>query len=224
MALVTWIGAIDTAWNTAGNWDTSTVPTTVDSVRFTGANNNPCIVTATTAAVTSIDFTNYAGTITINNGFHLIVAGNVSLSTNSNFIITTPATGTLTMNANGILTSNGRTIDSIFRIINTTGTPTVPTTITIQLADNATMSRGFTGLGSPVNTVVLRSSAPGVKRNFTLENKIGVTQTVDYVNAIDLDGDLGLTIWTYKGDTPVNTDNWYIMSNQPVPTSGFGFS
>jgi hypothetical protein len=222
MALLTWTGSGN--WNVAGNWDTNTIPIAGDVIRFTGANNNPCFVTGNTAAVASIDFTNYTGTITISSGFHLIVSGNVSLSTNANFIITTPATGTLTMNANGTLTTNGRTIDSILRLINTTGTPTVATTITIQLADNVTMSRGFTGLGSPVNTVVLRSSAPGIKRNFTLENRIGVTQNVDYVNAIDIDGDLGLTIWTYKGATPVNTDNWYIMSTQPVPTSGFGIN
>ena len=224
MALVTWTGTVSTTWNVAGNWDTGIVPVNGDSVRFIAANPNPCIVTANTNTLLDINFTNYPGTITINDGFNLIVAGNILLSTSSAFIITTPATGTLTMSANGTLTTHGRTIDCILKLINATGSVAVPTIMTVQLADNTTLSKGFTALGSPVGTINLQSSVSGTQRLLTLQNIEGVRQDIDYLNVIDINGNQGVTMWSYKGITPVNSDNWLIMSTQPVPTSGFGIN
>jgi hypothetical protein len=225
MALVTWTGTVSSTWAEAGNWDTNTIPIAGDSVRFT--NTLPivdCNVLGNTAALLDIDFTNYPGTVTISDGFNLIVAGNILLSTAGTFNITTPATGTLTMSASGTLTTYGRTINCILRLINATGTVAVPTTITVQLADNVTLSKGFTALGSPVGNVVLRSSLPGTQRLLTLQNIEGVRQDIDYLNVIDINGNEGVTMWSYKGATPVNSNNWLIMSTQPVPTSGFGIN
>jgi hypothetical protein len=219
MATLTWTGSGN--WNTALNWDTNTIPAAGDVIIFNNLNNNPCTVTANTAAVASINFTNYTGSVTINNGVQLIVAGNVLLSTSTSFTITTPATGALTMSANGTLTTHGRTIGSILRFVNATGTPTVPTTITIQIADETTLSKGIIASGSPVNTIVLRSSVPGTPRFFTLQNLEGVTQDIDYLNVIDINGNKGVTLWSYKGATPQNSNNWYIMATQPPPVSGF---
>jgi hypothetical protein len=128
------------------------------------------------------------------------------------------------MSASGTLTTYGRTINCILRLINATGTVAVPTTITVQLADNVTLSKGFTALGSPVGNVVLRSSLPGTQRLLTLQNIEGVRQDIDYLNVIDINGNEGVTMWSYKGATPVNSNNWLIMSTQPVPTSGFGIN
>lgn len=219
MAIVTWTGTLSSTWAVGGNWDTNTIPAVGDSVRFTGATTNPCQITSSTNALADIDFTNYAGTVTINNGMHLVVAGNISLSTAPAFDITTPATGTLTMSASGTLTTQGRTINCILRLINATGTPTVPTAITINLADNVTLTKGFTATGSPVGTITLQSSNPGIKRLLTLNNIEGVTQDIDYLNVVDINGNQGVTMWSYKGSPPVNSDNWYIMSTQPVATS-----
>lgn len=224
MALVTWTGTVSSTWAVAGNWDTNTIPIAGDSVRFTNASTVDCNVLGNTAALLDIDFTNYAGTVTISDGFNLIVAGNILLSTAGTFNITTPATGTLTMSASGTLTTYGRTINCILRLINATGTVAVPTTITVQLADNVTLSKGFTALGSPVGNVVLRSSLPGTQRLLTLQNIEGVRQDIDYLNVIDINGNQGVTMWSYKGATPVNSNNWLIMSTQPVPTSGFGIN
>ena len=224
MAIVTWTGAVSSTWAVAGNWNTGTIPGVVDSVRFTNASTVDCNILANTNAVLDIDFTNYAGTVTISNGFNLIVAGNVLLSTAATFNITTPATGTLTMSASGTLITHGRTINCILRLINATGTVAVPTTITVQLADNVTLSKGFTALGSPVGNIILRSTVVGTQRLLTLQNVEGARQDIDYLNVVDINGDLGLTMWSYKGATPVNSNNWYVMSTQPVPTSGFGIN
>lgn len=222
MATLTWTGTgPDSFWATAANWTPTQTPAAGDIILFTSPSNNPCIVNANTAAIASINFGNYQGTVTINNTFNLVVAGNVTLSTSNLFSITTPATGTLTMSADGLLVSNGRIINCILRLINTNVNPAAPNTVTISLGDNVTMNKGFVAGGSPVGTVVLQSSISSVQRQFTLQNIEGVTQDIDFLNVIDIDGNLGVTMWSYQGATPVNSKNWYVMSTQPPPTSGF---
>jgi len=222
MATLTWTGAgADSFWGTAGNWSPAQAPAAGDIIVFNFTANNPCIVNANTATVASINFNAYQGTVTINNGINLVVGGNVTLSTSNLFDITTLATGTLTISANSSLMTNGRTINCILRLINTNVNPATPTIVTVSLMDNVTMSKGFVAGGSPVGTVVLQSSVLNTQRQFTLQNIEGVTQDIDFLNVIDIDGNQGVTMWSYQGATPVNSKNWYVMSTQPPPTSGF---
>lgn len=223
MAIKTWVGT--GAWATSGNWSPSGAPAAGDEVLFSSANNNSCTVAASTNALLSLNFQDYAGTITINTNtltipaspFLLTVAGNVTLSTNLSFQIKSDANGlgTLVVSANSLVTSNGRTIDAILRFstINTT----------IQLADAMILSRGLTALGTPSGFINLISSSAGVQRSLTLVNNGVTDQDIDYLNVTDINGSAGLTAWTYKGNTPVNSSNWYVMATQPPTVSRVSF-
>lgn len=60
-ATVTWTGSVDSDWNTALNWDTSSVPTSADTAVFTGS--------ASLSASTTV------GTVTISSGGNLDLGG-----------------------------------------------------------------------------------------------------------------------------------------------------
>ena len=212
-------------WGTTTNWTPNGTPTNVDTVLFSSANNVNCIVAAN-ANAQILNFQDYAGTVTINTNtvpfptltpFTLTVAGNVTLSTNSSFQLTTDANllGTLVISANSIVTSNGRTIGAALRFT------TVNTTI--QLADAMILSRALVAFGTPSGFINLISSTPTVQRSLTLVNNGTTDQYVDYLNVTDIDGSGGSTIWTYKGNPPVNSQNWFVMTTQPPPVSRISF-
>ncbi len=79
---VTWTGAVDSQWTTAGNWNTGALPSAVDSVVIPQATRHP-VLTAP-AAAGAINVT--GGTLVLN-GFTLTVARSFATS----------GTGTLTM-------------------------------------------------------------------------------------------------------------------------------
>lgn len=207
MATYTWTGTGN--WGTATNWTPNGTPTNVDTVLFNSTNNNSCTITLN-ANAQILNLQNYGGTITINTGISLTVAGDITLSTASPTIgILGP--GNLVVSANSIITSNGRTIDAGLRLI------TINTTI--QLADAMTLTRSFTALGTPAGSIILRSNTLGTRRNLNLTNNGTFTQYVDYLNVTDIDGSAACTAWTYKG-TVSNSPNWYVMSTQPPGVSG----
>lgn len=225
MATYTWNPPAPGNWGTSTNWTPNGVPTNVDTVLFSSANNNDCIVAANANAQT-LDFQDYAGTLTINtntvpipqlNPFTLTVAGNVTLSTNAAFQLKPDANnlGTLVISANSVITSNGRTIDTILRFstINTT----------ILLADTLTLSRGLTIQGTPSGNINLGSTVPNTQRSLILLNNGISDQDIDYAAVSDINGNAGLTIWNYSG-TITNCNNWIIMTKQAVPVSGFAIS
>lgn len=220
MATYTWTGSGN--WGTTTNWTPNGTPLATDTVLFSSANNNNCIVAAN-ANAQILNFQDYQGTVTINTNtvpfptlspFLLTVAGNLTLSTSPSFQITTDANGlgTLVISANSVITSNGRTIGATLRFstINTT----------IQLADAMVLSRGLAAFGTPSGFINLISSSPGVQRSLTLVNNGVTDQDIDYLNVTDIDGSAGLTAWTYKGNAPVNSQNWIVMSTQPPTVSG----
>lgn len=206
MAIKIWTVAGN--WGTAGNWSPSGVPGVADDVVF-NATSPDCTVAANTVAPLSMTCTGYLNTLTIN--ANLVIAGNVTLSST----MTTTGTGNLDISANSTILSAGHTIGVNLRFI------TINTTI--QLADAMILSRGLTALGTPSGFINLISSTPTVQRSLTLVNNGTTDQYIDYLNVTDIDGSAGLTVWTYKGNAPVNSQNWFVMSTQPPPVSSISF-
>jgi len=201
MAIKTWTVAGN--WATGANWSPVGVPGVADDVVF-NASSPACTVGANTVAPLSMDCTGYANTLTIN--ANLVIAGNVTLSST----MTTTGTGNLDISANALLTAAGHTlgVNLRFTTINTT----------IQIADTWILSRGLTAQGTPLGSIIMRSSTPTVQRTFTLVNNGVTNQDIDYLNVTDINGSAGLTVWTYKG-TVSNCQNWFVMSTQPPPVS-----
>jgi hypothetical protein len=225
MAIYTWNPPAPGNWGTNTNWTPNGIPTNLDTVLFSSANNNNCIVAAN-ANAQILNFQDYAGTVTINTNtvpiptltpFLLTVAGNLTLSTNPSFQIIPDANGrgTLVISANSTITSNGRTIDTTLRFstINTT----------ILLADTLTLSKGLTIQGTPSGNINLGSTVPNTQRALNLLNNGISDQDIDYAVVSDINGNGGLTIWNYSG-TITNCNNWVIMTTQAVPISGFAIS
>jgi hypothetical protein len=200
-------------WTVAGNWATGTnwspvgVPGVADDVVF-NALSPACTVAANTVAPLSMNCTGYLNTLTIN--ANLVIGGNVTLSST----MTTLGTGNLDISANAILTAAGHTlaVNLRFTTINTT----------IQIADTWILSKGLTSQGTPSGSIIMRSSAPGTPRTFTLLNNGVTDQDIDYLNVTDINGGDGLTVWTYKGTVTTST-NWYVMGTQPPTISGISF-
>jgi len=182
MATKTWIATTASTWATAASWSPPGIPAAGDDVIFNAA-SAACTVGANTNALISLTCTGYTNTLTIN--ANLIVAGNVTLSSNLRFTT-----------------------------INTT----------IQIADTWILSKGLTSQGTPLGSIIMRSSVPGTQRTFTLLNNGVTTQDIDYLNVTDIDGSAGLTAWTYKGTAPSNSPNWYLMTTQPPTVSQISFS
>lgn len=209
MATKTWISNIASTWATAASWSPAGVPATGDDVVFTGTNNGQCTVGAATNTLVALTTTGYTGNLIVN--ARLTVGGNIILSSSNNIT----GTSDITVTTNSTITSAGATIGCTLRFatINTT----------IQLADAMILSKGLTALGTPSGFINLISSSPGVQRSLTLLNNGVTDQDIDYLNVTDINGSAGLTAWTYKGNAPVNSQNWYVMSTQPPTVSGISF-
>jgi hypothetical protein len=210
MATKTWIATTASTWATAASWSPAGVPAAGDDVIFNGTNNGQCTVGAVTNTLLSLVTTGYTGNLIVN--ARLTVGGNVTLSASNNI----SGTSDITITTNSVITSAGATIGCTLRFstINTT----------IQLADAMILSKGLTALGTPSGFINLISSSAGVQRSLTLLNNGVTEQDIDYLNVTDIDGSAGLTVWTYKGNTPVNSQNWYVMTTQPPTVSSITFS
>ena len=122
---VTWTGASNTQWTTAGNWSSGSVPTSVTSVTIpsVGITNMPFIIGAATANSITI---NTGATLTLNTGSTLAVSGN--FNNNGTF---TDDGGVTTFNGSSAQTLTGATSFNSLTL-NGTGGLTLSSTTTIS--------------------------------------------------------------------------------------------
>lgn len=132
------ISAAGGNWNATGAWSEGIVPVLGDNV-FASVTSGQLTVNVT-AACTSIDFTNYTNTLTMN--ATLRVGGNVTLVA----AMTVTGTGTLSITAAATITSNGKTWSGAME---STGA------FTITLNDSLTI----------VGTLTLTSTTSGAQYN-----------------------------------------------------------
>lgn len=210
MATKTWIATTASTWATAASWSPAGVPAAGDAVIFNGTNNGQCTVAAVTNTLLSLVTTGYSGNLIVN--ARLTVGGNITLSASNNI----SGTSDITVSTNSIITSAGATIGCTLRFatINTT----------IQLADSMILTKGLTVFGTPAGFINLISSTPTVQRSLTLVNNGITVQDIDYLNVTDINGSAGQSAWTYKGNTPINSQNWFVMSTQPPTILAVAFS
>ncbi|MCB2377235.1 DUF4394 domain-containing protein [Hymenobacter sp. BT635] len=71
---LTWTGAVDTNWSTAGNWSPARVPTAADDVTIPNTANDPVLTGA-----------QFANNVTLGSGAQFTIAANSVLSLNGNF-------------------------------------------------------------------------------------------------------------------------------------------
>ena len=207
MAVKTWIATTASTWSTAPNWSGGTVPVSGDSIIFNAAGPGNCTI----SGVPSIPFislttTGYTGQLIFNQT--LILTGNITFS--NTHTISSNTVGVLSINANSTLTTNGCVLNLILRL-DAIG-------ITVLLADNCVVNKGFQAYGTPLGSIIFQSSTPGTQRIFTVSNLVGTGQDIDYLNVTDLDSDAGISLWTYSG-TVSNCRNWAVMTPQPPPVS-----
>lgn len=111
----TWRGTVNSLWSNAGNWLTdgsgSGVPTATTSATFDSSSPN-CTVDTAAPVCSSIDFTGYTGTITMNNTTNLLV-GSTTVATTANLTL---SSGMTILGTGGIATRNNTTVN-----INTNG-------------------------------------------------------------------------------------------------------
>jgi hypothetical protein len=212
MAVKTWIATTASIWSTGANWSGGTAPVSGDSIVFNAAGPGNCTVTGIpTIPFISLTTTGYTGQLIFNQT--LILTGNITLS--NTHTISSNTVGVLSIQANSTLTTNGCVLDLILRL--------GEISITVLLADNCVVNKGFQAYGTPLGSVVLQSSVPGTQRIFTVSNLVGTIQDIDYLNVTDLDSDAGISLWTYSG-TVSNCRNWAVMPPQPPPISSISCS
>lgn len=207
MAVKTWIATTASVWSTPASWSGGTAPVSGDSIIFNAAGPGNCTI----SGVPSIPFisltsTGYTGQLIFNQT--LILTGNITFS--NTHTISSSAGGVLSISANSTITTNGCVLDLILRL-DAIG-------ITVLLADNCVVNKGFQAYGTPLGSIIFQSSVPGTQRIFTVSNLVGTVQDIDYLNVTDLDSDAGISLWTYLG-TVSNCRNWAVMPPQPPPVS-----
>lgn len=160
--------AVITISNTGGNWNATTtwvggvVPVLGDSV-VAAATSGPLTVNITTAACTSINFTNYVNTFTISSGQTLTVSGGVTFVAG----MTVAGTGTFAVNATSSFTSAGLAMP--FGI-------SFSGAITVTLQDNLTVN-GLLSLGSTATTTSINGNTITASGGVTM-NGTGTTTIV----------------------------------------------
>lgn len=183
--------------NTGGNWNATTtwvggvVPVLGDDVVAT-ATSGQLTINITTAACTSINFTNYTNTFTISSGQTLTVSGNVTFVA----AMTVAGTGTLAINTTSTLTSAGKTL---------TGNLTLSgTSQTFTLAGIWTISGNLTLSG--VTSMTLTSNSFNVGGNLTITTTATTLGTTNIVLN-------GTGTWSH-------TSNGQLRNNVTINTSG----
>jgi len=71
----TWLGTVNTDWNTPGNWQGGTVPASNTTATFDGTGVNNCVITGAIAAGGINMATGYTGTISISAGSSITLGG-----------------------------------------------------------------------------------------------------------------------------------------------------
>lgn len=198
----------DGLWGTASNWSltsgggaTGAVPTALDTAVFDNSSIS-CTLNASNRVCLSLSARTYTQTLNLST-FNLTVSGNIDLGS---AMTLTSTTGSLAINANSTVTTNGKTITVPFNI-STSG-------VRLTLVDNFVMTRDLTILGTLASPITAQTSSSPTQRKFTIPQ--GVTYSIDYCVAVDLDSGDGVTAWNYKG-TQTNCINWKDLPTQPPP-------
>jgi hypothetical protein len=199
-------------WGTASNWSltsgggaTGAIPTATDTAVFDN-NSISCTLNTSNRVCQILSATTYTQTLNLST-FNLTVSGNIDLG--SAMTLTT-TTGSLIVNANSTITTNGKTMSVPFNI-STAGR-------TLTFADNFVLTNRLIILGTLASPITAQTNSLGVQRKFTITQ--GITYSIDYCVAVDLDSGDGLTAWNYKG-TQTNCVNWKDLPLQPPPVSRF---
>jgi fibronectin-binding autotransporter adhesin len=214
---VTWIGAVDTDWNTAGNWDLEGVPTVPAEGHFALIGAGVTVVYNAPMAATSIWSLTNNGILNINaSGFNADASGNGAIRVSG-------ATARLFVNAGGAVNSvnGGFTIDG-----NATASLDVGTTLTvggaIRIGDagGSTLLGGLTNLGG-ILTASSVTLNPG--------NSASTSQTAPAARLIILGGtnDLGAVVVQRSpsasggyGNVPLGSEG-LVISNGLVRMTSF---
>lgn len=199
-------------WGTASNWSltsgggaTGAVPTAADTAVF-DSNSISCTLNTSSRVCLSLSCTTYTQTLNFST-FNLTVSGNIDLGSSMTL---TGSGGSLVVNANSTITTNGKTVTVPFNV-STAG-------VRIILVDNFVMTNNLTILGTLASPITAQTSSSPTQRKFTIPQ--GVTYSIDYCVAVDLDSGDGVTAWNYKG-TQTNCINWQTMPTQPPPVYRF---
>lgn len=195
-------------WGTPSNWSltsgggaTGAVPTAVDTAVF-DTNSISCTLNTSNRVCLALSCTTYTQTLNLST-FNLTVSGNINLG--SSMTLTT-TTGSLIVNANSTITTNGKTMSVPFNI-STAGR-------TLTFADNFVLTNSLIILGTLASPITAQTNSFSVQRKFTITQ--GITYSIDYCVAVDLDSGDGVTAWNYKG-TQTNCVNWKDLPTQPPP-------
>jgi hypothetical protein len=195
-------------WGTASNWSltsgggaTGAVPTATDTAVF-DTNSISCTLNTSNRVCQILSATTYTQTLNLST-FNLTVSGNINLG--SSMTLTT-TTGSLIVNANSTITTNGKTMSVPFNI-STAGR-------TLTFADNFVLTNSLIILGTLASPITAQTNSFGVQRKFTITQ--GITYSIDYCVAVDLDSGDAMTAWNYKG-TQTNCVNWKDLPTQPPP-------
>jgi len=195
-------------WGLASNWSltsgggaTGAIPTATDTAVF-DSNSISCTLNTSNRVCLALSCTTYTQTLNFST-FNLTVSGNIDLGSNMTL---TSTTGSLIINANSTIKTNGKTMSVPFNV-STAGR-------IITLVDNFVMTRDLTILGTLASPITAQTSSTPTQRKFTIPQ--GVTYSIDYCVAVDLDSGDGVTAWNYKG-TQTNCINWKDLPTQPPP-------
>lgn len=198
----------DGLWGTSTNWSltsgggaTGAVPTASDTAVF-DTNSISCTLNTSNRVCLALSCTTYTQTLNLSS-FNLTVSGNINLG--SSMTLTT-TTGSLVINANSTITTNGKTMSVPFNI-STAGR-------ILTFTDNFVMTSDLTIFGTLASPITAQTNSFGVQRKFTIPQ--GVTYSIDYCIAVDLDSGDGVTAWNYEG-TQSNCINWKDLPTQPPP-------
>ena len=131
-ATITWDGSSSTAWTTAANWSTNTVPGAGDDVIIPNVATDPVISSSVTVASITI---NNGGVLTVNSTTNrtITVSGNVVINTGGTFQVVDgggAGSDVHTLNIAGNFTNNGTFTatdapDYIYAVLNGTSAQTI---------------------------------------------------------------------------------------------------
>lgn len=222
-------------WSSTGTWVEGVVPVLGDAVVAT-ATSGQLTVDITTAACTSIDFTNYTNTFTISSGQQLAVSGTVKFVAG----MTSAGTGTLRVLATSTLTSGGITFAGTLSLGGTSQTYTLgdawivsgglifngTTAVSLTGAFNISVAGGLTmtttSTGTVSATIILNgtgtwSGTAALRNNLTINTAgtITVSGNVRY--------DTGTLTYT-AGTVTTTGSNLIVATTATLNTNGISWN
>ena len=161
MATKLWRGTGLNQWGLAANWSPSGVPTSADDIIFDAV--SPACTVSVGGLGLSIDFTNYANTITMSSP--ITISGNITLGTGMTISGVNPINAA---GATGNITSNGKTIP--YLTFTATSTYTLIDDLTVGTLLNVTGTPTINGVGRKIN----------ISTNFTHASSVAVSGTATF--------------------------------------------